>query len=84
MSESPSLRPSPRNEFLFHFRFVLNGRPGPLNRRYFTSPREALRFLGALDAARDGALVTLSRREVGSWEQIRRLDVEEAAAEEGR
>lgn len=75
----------PIYEFSVYLRWLHDGRPGPLSRRYFASASQTLSFLTALDAQREATFVTVARREVGSWSFVDRLALEaEAAGEVGR
>lgn len=72
-------------EILVTFRLITEGKPGPLSRRYFANARDAMRFVANLDALAppNGALTTLSLREVGRFEPLERLRLEAMAVEEG-
>ena len=74
---------SPRLEFLAEFRFKrTDGQLGVMNRRYFSTAKDALRFL---DSNGDAAhVLTIRRREVGTWEHVQRPDIEQDALEEQR
>jgi hypothetical protein len=74
----------PTYEYSAYFRFVLDGKPGPLNRRFFPTARLALAFLSRLDAVDppQNIFTTIARREVGTWEFVDLATVEADAAEE--
>ena len=71
-------------EVSIFFRLNRDGQLGPLNRRFFASPRAALQFFNELHAITTPqvSLVSLAEREVGDWHSIAPRELEAAAAEE--
>jgi len=57
--------------------------PGPKTASFFATAGETLTFLDYFDAV-GFASRKIERREVGSWERLERLQVEEAAAREAQ
>ncbi len=79
-------RPRITFEYSLRWRFTRDGRPGPVNFRTFHTARKALMFVSDLEAGGDApaGLLSIARREVGTYEEMDRLDLERAAVEEGR
>ena len=73
---------APTCEYSIFLRFVTDGRPGPVTRKFFLNAQAALAFLQRLEATNTPAITTLASREVGSWNNLALGALEAAAAEE--
>jgi hypothetical protein len=76
--------PLERHEYCVTYRILQNKQVGPEQRRFFPKARDAHLLVVALDAAgeRQGIVIRISRREVGSWESCGRLLLEKYASDE--
>jgi hypothetical protein len=78
-----SAKPVFEHEYSIFYRTSRGGAVGPLRRKYLLTASATLQFLGQLRAGSSPVLITIARREVGSWEHVEHHDVEDAAAQEG-